>query len=240
MRSDIKQFIEKLQEYKSDANVFNPWRDYDKCFDIGPEAPNIRSKQMEQFLNIRMTSPKYLLVAEAIGYQGGKFTGMALTSERMLMGFHKFINSSALLKDLESQRTSNSDNIILKETQRRFGFTEPTATIIWKEILRYKISPYQVITWNIFPFHPYNPKKGRLSNRTPTAVELEVGMHYTEILYEICPDITVISIGRYSNDALNRLGIKNYPVPHPANGNSLKFKSAIKGILDLDGKIKYK
>lgn len=233
MKNDIKYFIKKLQEYKSTESVFNPWRDYDESFDIGPEAPNIRSKQMEQFLNIRINSSKYLLVAEAIGYQGGKFTGMALISERMILGFHESIGSSAFLKDIPGQRTSKPNNLGLKDTQKRFGFTEPTATIIWKEILKYKISPYQVITWNIFPFHPYNPKKGPLSNRTPAGVELEIGMLYAEMLYKMYPGIKVISIGRYSNEFLNRLGIKNYPAPHPANGNALKFKSAIKGILDL-------
>lgn len=65
-------------------NVFNPRVDYDRVHDIGPEAPDIRLKQIEQFLYARISGAKYLLVAEAVSYQGGRFTGVALTSERII------------------------------------------------------------------------------------------------------------------------------------------------------------
>lgn len=237
MKENIKQFIKDLQERRTTENVFNPWRDYDEIFDVGPQAPKIRSKQMERFLALRIAKAKYLLVAEAVGYQGGKFTGMALTSERMLLGFHKSIGSSAFLENETAQRTSKPDNTRLNDAQRRFGFTEPTATIVWKEILEHKISPFEVITWNIFPFHPFDPRKGSLTNRTPNVTELKEGMDYTKMLLKICPNVIVISIGRYSAETLNRLGIENCPVPHPANGNALKFRKAIRGVLKSNDNI---
>jgi len=231
MKSNINKFIQELQAYKSPENVFNPWRDYDESCDISSEAPNIRSKQIKQFLEARMPGVKYLLVAEAVGYQGGRFTGVAMTSERILLGKHENIRPSVILQSGQGKRTSNPDNNNLNNTQKRFGFTEPTATIVWGEVMKSTVSIYQVITWNIFPFHPFDLSKGPLTNRTPTAAELELGAYYTKVLLNLCPNITVISIGRHSSKMLSKLGIENIHVPHPANGGAGNFRSAIKKVL---------
>ena len=228
----IQEFIKKLQVYKPAGDVFNPWRDFAKGLDIGPEAPHIRGEQMKQFLLPRISRARYLLVAEAIGYQGGRFTGVSLTSERILLGHHGVIDPIYLLPITKGRRTSNPNNPNLKRSQRNLGFTEPTATIIWGEIIKNQISPYQVITWNIFPFHPFRATEGPLTNRTPTKSELEVGGHYLRGLLEMCPGITIISIGVHARRTLDQLGIKNSPVPHPANGGAARFKREIKNIFN--------
>lgn len=231
MQSKINKFIQELQAYQSAENVFNPWRDYDESCDICPEAPHIRTKQLEQFLSARIPGAKYLLVAEAVGYQGGRFTGVAMTSERILLGHHENIRSSVILQNVEGRRTSNPGNENLKPTQKRFGFTEPTATIVWGEVVKSNVSPLQVITWNIFPFHPFNPSKGPLTNRTPATAELEVGAYYAEMLLKLCPNMTVISIGGHSSRTLTKLGISNIHVPHPANGGAGNVRAAISKVL---------
>jgi hypothetical protein len=227
----VNQFIQELQAYESGENVFNPWRDYDESLDISPEAPSIRSKQIEHFLYARVPGAKYLLVAEAVGYQGGRFTGVAMTSERILLGNHEHIKPVAILQNIQGSRTSNPDNANLKNMQKRFGFTEPTATIVWGEVLTSNVSPYEVITWNIFPFHPFHHNKGVLTNRTPTSAELAVGAYYTELLLKLCPNITVIAIGGHSAKTLSSFGINNLHVPHPANGGASNFRAAIRKIL---------
>ena len=173
---------------------------------------------------------KYLLVAEAIGYQGAKFTGVPLIAERILLGNHARIKSNLILPKLRARRTSNPKNKELNRTQRLLGFTEPTSTIIWEEILQSDISPYQVLTWNIFPFHPFNNDKGSLTNRPPTTEELEIGSYYMEMLLNLFQDVTIVSIGRHSEKTLNKLGIENIHVPHPANGGATNFRVAIKNM----------
>ncbi|OQA11066.1 MAG: hypothetical protein BWY65_00211 [Firmicutes bacterium ADurb.Bin373] len=231
LKNQVNGFVAELRAYLSHPGVFNPWRDYDGTCDLCREAPEIRSKQMAQFLYSRMNGAAYLLVAEAIGYQGGRFTGVPLISERIILGNHGSINPCAILKNLPGRRTSNPDNRELNSAQKRLGFTEPTATIVWEEILKSKVSPHRVITWNIFPFHPYNPSKGPLTNRTPTAAELEAGSYYTQTLLKMWPNVTVVSIGKHAARTLNKLGIRNFSVPHPANGGSSNFKAAIKDVL---------
>lgn len=231
MSSNINKFIQALQTYQPAENVFNPWKDYDENYDLCPDAPAIRSKQMEQFLNVRIPKARYLLVAEAVGYQGGRFTGVAMTSERIVLGHHEKIKASVILPGAKGERTSNPNNDNFKNTQKFLGFTEPTATIVWGEVIKSPISPYEVLTWNIFPFHPFHRDKGPLTNRTPTAAELEVGAYYTEKILQLCPGVTVVSIGRHSSKTLSHFGIKNTHVPHPANGGASNFRAAIKKIL---------
>ena len=47
---------------------------------IGPEAPAIRREQLRRYLDERIGHARLLLVAEAAGYQGAKFSGIAMTS----------------------------------------------------------------------------------------------------------------------------------------------------------------
>ncbi len=137
-------------------NVYNPWRDFDGIYDIGEEAPRIRCEQLENYLSNRVPHAKYIFVAEALGFQGGHFSGIAMTSERILLGNHKNTKiQPSLLITCNAQRTSNPRHIGIKKTQSKMGYNEPTATIVWESIFDSKRNPFNVILWNIFPFHPY-------------------------------------------------------------------------------------
>ena len=78
----IDSFIKALQGYHSDT-AFNPWADYDPQCDIGPQAPLIRAANLKRYLTLRQKA-RFLFIAEGLGYQGGHFSGMAMTSELTL------------------------------------------------------------------------------------------------------------------------------------------------------------
>ena len=73
----VKLFIEKLTDYHH-PDVFNPWADYDPDYDVA-SARSIRRKQLARYLIHRIENARILLIAEACGYQGGRFTGIAMT-----------------------------------------------------------------------------------------------------------------------------------------------------------------
>ncbi len=141
-------------------------------------APSIRKEQLHDYLSRRVGKAKLFLIAEACGYQGGHFTGIAMTCERMILNEHPAVNSLMILGK-EGKRTSRKDSpMIAKPTQKEKGFNEPTDSVVWKACLDAGLSADEFILWNIYPFHPHK-KDDLLSNRTPTDDELAIGLSYT-------------------------------------------------------------
>lgn len=219
----IKTFIHHLKHYQG-TNVFNPWSDYDACCDIGPQAPDIRSKQLHDYLQLRIAKARYVLVAEAAGYQGCRFSGIAITCERMLLNAHKQVNSHMIL-GYDGTRTSRPDCAYMTSNpQRLHGMNEPTDTYVWGAILDNVLNPEDVLLWNIFPFHPHK-STSPFSNRTPTDTEISDGLTYTNELLSLCrSDIVIGAIGRKSTQMLENASIPVITMRHPANGGASLFR----------------
>ena len=226
----MKNFVKQLQSYKG-AETFNPWLDYDALYDIGPEAPEIRAGNLLRYLTLRRNA-KYLFIAEGLGYQGGHFSGMAMTSERILLGFHPTVSPKVVLGEWNYRRTSNPKCQLLNKKQREEGFNEPTATVMWGQLAQQGLSPFQSILWNIFPFHPYKDGKV-LTNRTPSKAELDIGIVYAKMLLELVPGMEVIAIGQKAAGTLAKYGVACNIVPHPSMGGANKFKAAINTIFNV-------
>lgn len=233
MPDKIQSLLKNLQAFRAAAGVFNPWRDYDADYDMDRNSPRIRAAQLEQYLRERSAGVRYILIAEAVGYQGGKFSGIALTSERMLLDQHQQVPGALIIKT-GGLRTSNPNHPDLDRAQKMKGFAEPTATMVWGEIAARAdgggISPFEVVLWNIFPFHPYHGARGRLTNRTPGPAELEIGLEYARKLMALHPRAAVIAIGRSAARTLETHHIQHRHVTHPSNGGANKFREEIRNI----------
>ncbi len=220
----IQEFIEKLQAYQGPL-VFNPWHDFDISCDIGKQAPVIRTDNLRRYLELRQNA-HYLFIAEGLGYQGGHFSGIAITSERIILGNHPDVEQKSVLGDWNYQRTSNADSPLLNRTQKLMGFNEPTDTVVWNTLNKHGLASFDVILWNIFPFHPY--KEGKLlSNRTPGNAELDLGIEYAKMLMELVPNMKVVAIGQKAANTLSRYGVECESVPHPSMGGANRFKAAV-------------
>ena len=225
---EINTFLEKLQSYQSPL-VFNPWREYDTSCDIGPEAPVIRSANLRRYLELRQDA-HYLFIAEALGYQGGHFSGIAITSERIILGNHPDVEQKSVLGEWDYRRTSDAASPLLNNTQRLKGFNEPTDTVVWNALNRHGLASFDVILWNIFPFHPY--KEGKLlTNRTPSTPELDIGIEYARMLMELRPGMKIVAIGQKAATTLGRYGVDCMAVPHPSMGGANRFKAAVAELL---------
>jgi len=222
----ISSFIQSLEE-KPTENLFNPWYDQDPEHDLDSRAPKIRRDQLERYLSERQGRAKYLFIAEALGYQGGHFTGIAMTSERILLGHQteKYgVEPDHVFKKATPQRTSRPDFI-------EKGMTEPTATIMWGALIDEGINPYDVVLWNAVPWHPYKPEKGLLSNRTPTQTEMEAGLEHLQKFIRLFDDVELIAVGRKCEQSLSELGKKYIGVRHPANGGAPKFRRQLRALV---------
>lgn len=230
----ITNFIDRLSQYHSPL-VFNPWGDVDESLDTSCEADEVRRKNLLAYLLPRLGRARVFVVAEAVGYQGGRFSGIAITCERMLLGLHPTIKSSHV-SEISLERTSSSTSELLKKTQQTKGFNEPTDTVVWGAIVEHGINPYDTLLWNIFPFHPF--KEGNpLSNRTPTEQEQQLGWDYTKELLDLHEQFSgakplVLAVGQKSADTMHRFDLEAIGLRHPANGGAnlyrVQFAEAIR------------
>lgn len=218
-------FVKRLSDYRAQA-VFNPWGETDPQNDLHPQGTLIRQRQLHQYLQERIGRADTLLCAEAIGYQGGHFSGIPMTSERLLLGGlrHKNLIPEMVFSGLTAERTS-------RPSVRPTGFTEPTATIVWGFFAERGIDPYRVVLWNAFPWHPYHPDKGLLSNRTPTEAELCVGHQMLINLLELGQFRQIVAIGEKAFAQLQGLGVRSTKVRHPANGGAGQFRAQLRNCL---------
>lgn len=222
----ISRFISSLTKSPSYDGVFNPWADVDKENDMGSRSPGIRRKHLRHYLVSRLESVRYLIIGEAVGYQGGHFSGIPMTSERILLGFQRDrgIYPEDVLPGLQPQRTS------MPEKMPR-GFSEPTATIVWETILKSRPGPRQFILWNAFAWHPFDPRKGMLSNRKPRAKEMAESSNILEQFVHLFPGTTVVAMGKVAEEWLNKLSINCYTVRHPAQGGAKAFRTQLRNLL---------
>lgn len=221
----ISSFVSHLACYEG-IEVFNPWKDTHPDYEVAG-AVEIRRRQLADYLAGRLGKAKMLLVAEACGYQGGHFSGIAMTCERMILNQHPAVDSQMVL-GYEGQRTSREDSpMALKPTQREKGFNEPTDSVVWKACLEAGLRADEFLLWNIFPFHPYK-KENLLSNRTPTDEELKVGLEYTKELLVLFGSLPLYAIGKKSETTLSEAGFSVTGLRHPANGGAGIFRRQLK------------
>jgi hypothetical protein len=226
-----EKFVASLSNYSA-AAVFNPWNDVDRDNDLDHQGAQVRRTQLLHYLQERIGVADSLLCAEAIGYQGGHFSGIPMTSERLLLGGlgHKNLHPEMVFRDLLPQRTSRPD-------VRPLGFTEPTATIVWGFFADQGIDSRRVVLWNAFPWHPYQPQKGLLSNRTPKDEELAAGHQALKQLLALAQFRQIIAIGEKSALQFRELEIEATKVRHPANGGAGKFRAQMAELMGVNNGI---
>lgn len=221
--SAVDRFVARLQGFSA-THVFNPWATCDSEHDANRDAPEIRARQLRAYLGERTTSAKWLLVAEAAGYQGAKFSGCAMTSERMLLGHcaARGIHPHHVIR-IEPCRTS-------RKVLKPLGYNEPTATVVWGTLLGAGVDARDWVNWNAFAFHPHRPD-APLTNRTPSRAEFDTAAAHLEAFLALFPRRNVIAVGRQSAARLTVLGVPHTAVRHPSMGGAAQFRRELTALL---------
>jgi len=222
----LDDFLQLLRKSPSGA-VFNPWWEVDEQNDAGSDAPALRRRQLRAYLEKRLGKAKLAVIGEAIGYRGGHFSGIPMTSERLLLGRSKKVRmeSNDFFSDFKPRRTS-------KPEKCPDGFSEPTATIVWGTLLRLCVKPDQFVLWNAFPWHSFDPRRGTLSNRMPKKSERAVGLPLLKAFLELFPSDQVVALGKIAAAQLEQLGVNVHCIRHPASGGAQLFRQQIAKIVE--------
>ncbi len=216
----IENLIQQLRNMPaaSRGRAFNPWWEVDPKHDASPAAPQIRRENLKSYLSARLKSARICLVGEALGYRGGHFSGIAMTSERILLGgFESFNIRPEQVVPVNPRRTSKPE--LFPD-----GFSEPTATIVWKQMTSLEILPNEFVIWNIFAWHPFEPRKGMLSNRRPSDKEFQDGLAVFDSFRKLFPDVRYFAVGKMAEAGLGQYCVDCTPLRHPAQGGSVIFR----------------
>ena len=203
--SPIESFLELLRAPVG-ARVFNPWTQVDVGTDVHDNAAAERLQRLRAHMNVKA---RLLLVGEAPGYQGCHVSGIAFTSERLLL--------AGSIPRLEVwQRLST----------RTLPWSEPSATTVWGTLHELGIAEHTLL-WNAFPWHPHN--EGQLqTNRTPTLAERRLGMPVLQALLRAQPKARVLAVGRTAAASLQEMGLKVPTLRHPSMGGAAQFRAQLR------------
>jgi hypothetical protein len=204
----IEQLAHTLTAYRG-TDVFNQYAEVNLDYDR-PDGAERRLRNMLRYIH-HFADARYVLISEAPGYAGARFSGVSFTSERFLFG----PDPLPWTRGLGFERASRDDLPLRPEM---------SATIVWGALG----DRHDIVFWPSFPWHPMGAR-GPLSNRAPRRDEVRVGQDILSfVLDHIWPHRRVVAIGRYGEAALRAMG---YPevgyIRHPAQGGATEFRRGI-------------
>ena len=188
---------------------FNLYKDCNTDVDL-PSAPKIRRKNLRNYLKSFADVPESLVVAEAPGPWGCRFSGVPITSEEQLCkGMLPFVG----------QQSSNFKN----------PKKEYSASIFWRTLAPVAS---EFFVWNTFPLHPHKPQLP-LTIRAPKKTEVEDFLPVLDKIHSVLAPRRVIAVGRTAERALALLKIDAIYVRHPSQGGAKIFADQMETLFRL-------
>lgn len=204
----LAAFERYLYDHPSTDLSFNPYRDENPELDIDGAAV-IRRRNLEAYVLAHPERPRVLVVMEAPGPWGCRFTGVPVTSEAQLLD---------PTFPLSGKRTS----------RRAEPLTEYSASIFWR-VMRPFFPRFMI--WNAFPLHPHKQEKPT-SIRTPTASEIRTFVPLSRAIVEAVGPETILAVGRKAEHLITKaLGLNATYVRHPSQGGANLFAEGMSAAL---------
>jgi len=209
-----KSFVSRLADVAL-PSVFNPYNDRCSVHDRA-DAPARRRKNLELFIEAALDNRvRTIWIARDLGYRGGRRTGVALTDDVHLE------DAGRLLGGITLQRATRGPAV-----------AERTAAVVWK-VLGELEQP--VFLWNVFPFHPHEPKDP-FSNRCHTREERLFALPFLQMLIEMLRPEQLVAIGRDAQLALKDLDRPVALIRHPSYGGQSEFMSGLYSLYGVSGR----
>lgn len=194
----------------STDDLFNQYFDIDKQHDL-PNGAQIRRDNLKNYFYSFSEIPKILLIGEAPGKAGCRFSGIPFTSEDQLC------NNTL---PFTGKQSSNRPRL----------WREPSAKKFWDNVLPYAL---KVFIWNAIPIHPHETS-ACLKNRKPDKeIKKEFYLSLLSDIIAILRPKLIVALGRVPEKALisieHNTEIKY--VRHPSYDRKKEFPQQIKAAL---------
>jgi hypothetical protein len=201
LESDARAFVDRVAALEF-GSCFRPLTDEHPELDL-PGAAATRRANLVQYLVERTRERPVVLAGEAMGYAGGRFSGIAFTAERTLLEWGEPYGLTSF---------------------RPEGFKEMSGSIVHGLLGDLGVEP-RVLLWNTVPAHPHPPGRP-LGNRAPTMRERSSGGEALALFLEAVRPLAIVPVGRIAERALADLGVESLPaVRHPAQGGANQFRA---------------
>lgn len=199
-------FHRELYDAEAGDRLFNPYRDTDAH--DAPGAPGLRRQNLEAALDAVGGRPEVLVVAEAPGPWGCRFSGVPFTNERQLLD-----------PAFPVSGTPTSAQFAASGEPMR----ETSGGIYWGAML-----PHwgRFWTWNAVPLHPHRAGEP-LTIRTPGVREVRRWHGLLAATVEAIRPEAVVAVGRKAEGALRAVGQDPLYVRHPSQGGATLFRDGI-------------
>jgi len=205
---------EELFPIPSTDKLFNHYNTIDPRVDL-PDAAEIRRENLRNYIAGFSEHPRFLVVGEAPGPWGCRFSGVAFTSERQL---------HLCAVPFRGRRSSEQRPSI--RLKKRPPYTSQSAEVFWR-VMR----PYcpKFFVWDCLPLYPHDP--GRiLSIRSPTVDEIDRFSQILKAIREAIEPRKILAVGSIAQHSLNGSGIDHVLIRHPAHGGAALFKEQVEGV----------
>jgi hypothetical protein len=218
-----------LTAVPSSDTVFNQYRDRNDQVDV-LDAAAIRAENLRRYMANAIETASILVVGEAAGPWGCRFSGVPFTGEKQL------IDPSFPLFPLRGNRSSRT--IPTCPTKVSPPFISRSAEIFWSVMKPYHS---RFLVWDAFPFHPHEPHDF-LTVRNPNKEEVkQFGEEALLLIINKYKNLTnIVAVGRKAEEVLKTLKPEgsitrpNEPkyVRHPSRGGEGIFKKQMESLFN--------
>ena len=203
-RMNPDPLFELLTSYRG-SRTFNQYREANPELDRA-HAAAIRLQNLRCYLET-FSGARYVLVGEAAGYAGCRFSGIPFTCEAQLAG--------------PQQLRWTAGKELAPSSSAATPWVERSATMVWQAIGQRK----DCLLWNAFPWHPIG-SSGPLSNRPPGR-DVQDGLDALKYLLSLVPSARPYAVGRVAQHALAAIGVPAPYIRHPSHGGRREFRKGV-------------
>ena len=183
--------------------LFNPYFGLEPGLDQA-QADRIRRENLRSYFDSFLQLPRTLVVGEAPGWKGCRFSGIPFTSEFQLLSGELPFSGELSNKSGKPQR-------------------EASATIFWR-VMR-PFYPH-FMAWNCLPLHPY--KAGQpAANRHASTREIARFDQILRTFIKVLGPAGILAVGKDAQMSLARLSFDYTPVRHPSHGGVRTFEAGV-------------
>lgn len=204
----LARLFELLISYRK-AGVFNQYAEVDPALDLA-EGAAVRRANLRCYLET-FAGARWLLVGEAAGYAGCRFSGIPFTAEAQLVG--------------PQPLSWTQGKGLARSSRAKQPWKERSACVVWAALE----GRSDCLLWNAFPWHPFRPGQP-LSNRQPGA-DLADGLPVLRHILTLFPSARPCAVGRTAQQALAALGVTAPYIRHPSHGGKRAFEKGLNEVM---------